>query len=497
MDKHNIVIVGGGTAGMMSATYCKAYWGNKVNVTVIYDHKTPGIGVGESLTPMFDTYLKRVGLTSLDIIRNCDATMKLGLKFTNWTHPGSVGYHSFPINDAQHALSPDSEHFNLVHAHSILTNDYNNTTHYDSTYFETNTIPTTILNDRHALQIDANKLGRFLEWYAKDTLTIIDGIVKTVSTNGNNIESITLEDGSLIKADLFIDCSGYQRVLINELSPDWVDLSNELTTDRTIPNPLFKEFDTLPCYTTAEATKNGWILDVPLTTRHGTGYVYSSKFTSDEEAKQEFNNWLVKKYGVELQSDRVIKYTNGYFTNPWIGNCLALGLSSSFIEPLEATSIHHLIFSLEQFAMQYNLKQIDYNNRLYNNIISDYCANGFKYIRFFYDTDRTDSEFWKYLTNNKPEWLVELNEKLSTGFLDQNSLGFAAKMFQPADFLSIAQAHGKFEDTSGIDSYLSNKHLHDLAKLDTDKINQIKRSKLQQVISHEQWIRNVLNNINT
>ena len=68
MDKHNIVIIGGGTAGMMSATYCKAYWGDKVNVTVIYDHKTPGIGVGESLTPMFDTFLKRVGLTSLDII---------------------------------------------------------------------------------------------------------------------------------------------------------------------------------------------------------------------------------------------------------------------------------------------------------------------------------------------------------------------------------------------------------------------------------------------
>lgn len=495
MNKHNIVIVGGGSAGMITATYCKAYWGDAVNVTVIYDHNNPGIGVGESLTLMFDTFLKRVGLTSVDIIRNCNATIKLGLKFKNWIHEGSVGYHSFPINDALSAISEESKHFNLVHAQSILSNNYNNTINYDIEYFEKNIIPDTILDERHALHIDANKLGRFLEWYAKDTLTIIDGKVNTVSVNNNNINSITLENGNSITADLFIDCSGYQRVLINKLSPDWVDVSSELITDRTIPNPLFKKFDTLPCYTTAEATKNGWILDVPLTSRHGTGYVYSSKFTSDEEAKQNFNSWLVNKYGVELQSDKIIKYSNGYFTNPWIGNCLALGLSSGFCEPLEATSIHHLVTHLEYFAMQYNLKQVNYNNTIYNKFVSDYYDNTFKYIRFFYDTNRTDSEFWKYLTNNKPKWLTELNEKISIDFLDQKSI--PEHMFTATNFLSIAYNHGKFTDTSSINRYLNNKHLYDVAKTDTDKINQIKSSKIQHAVSHEQWIKNIINSINT
>tara|TARA_B110000503_G_scaffold12801_1_gene17437 strand:+ start:24503 stop:25996 length:1494 start_codon:yes stop_codon:yes gene_type:complete len=496
MKPHKIIVIGGGTAGMMSATYCKAYWGNNVDITVVYDHKNPGIGVGESLTPIFDVFLKRVGLTTLDLIRNCNATIKLGLNYKNWTHEGSNGYHSFPLNCAYDATSETDRHFNLIHAYTALNNTYDNGTCYGKHYFETNRIPETILEERHALHIDATKLGRFLEWYARDTITVIDGIVQHVSTKDNNINSITLENGQTLTADLFIDCSGYQRVLIDKLNPNWVDISNELPTDRTIPNPLFKDFNNIPVCTTAEASKNGWILDVPLSSRHGTGYVYSSKFTSDEEAKQDFNSWLIKKYGVELESDRVIKYQNGYITNSWIGNCIALGMSSGFIEPLEATSIHVLVFQLESFAMKYNLKQINFNNTMYNTEISDYYNNCFRYIRFFYDTDRTDSEFWKYLTNNKPAWLVELNEKIKLDFLDNLSLGRTAHMFASSNFLNIAQGHGKLKDTSGIDSFLKNKALYDIAKFSSEEIQSIKNIKMQTSIDHAQWIKNILSSIN-
>ena len=94
---YKIIVVGGGTAGVMAATYFKSYWGNLVDVTMIYDHKKPGIGVGESLTPIFDNYLKTVGITTIELIQNCNATIKLGLKFKNWTHEGSEWHHSFPI----------------------------------------------------------------------------------------------------------------------------------------------------------------------------------------------------------------------------------------------------------------------------------------------------------------------------------------------------------------------------------------------------------------
>ena len=145
--------------------------------------------------------------------------------------------------------------------------------------------------------------------------------------------------------------------------------------------------------------------------------------------------------------------------------------------------------------MQYNLKQVNYNNTIYNKFVSEYYDNTFKYIRFFYDTNRTDSEFWKYLTNNKPKWLTELNEKISIDFLDQKSI--PGYMFTATNFLSIAYNHGKFTDTSSINRYLNNKHLYDVAKTDTDKINQIKSSKIQHAISHEQWIKNIINSINT
>ena len=167
-DKYKITVVGGGTAGVMSATYLKSYWGDQVDVTMIYDHSKPGIGVGESLTPIFDKYLSTVGISTLEIIQNCNATIKLGLKFKNWTTQGSEWIHSFPINEALDITNPTIKYFNAVDAYDISTGEYENAYNYDEFYFDNNLIfGADISTYRHALHIDSNR------WH----VTIFFGVV--------------------------------------------------------------------------------------------------------------------------------------------------------------------------------------------------------------------------------------------------------------------------------------------------------------------------------
>lgn len=486
---YKIVVIGGGTAGVMAATYFKSYWGNLVDVSMIYDHRNPGIGVGESLTPLFDSYLKTVGVSTVELIQNCHATIKLGLKFTNWTTPGSEWTHSFPMNEALACVNPTLLEFNAIDAYDILHNRYNNAYNYDDYYFKNNLIVDyDNLSYRHALHVDANLVGRYIESKFKDKINIVDGIVKTVNVKDNNIESAVLNTGEVITADLFIDASGMECVLFKHLNPTWVDVSDQLPTNRTIPNPLFKDFDYIPPYTHAAATKNGWILDVPLSNRRGTGYVYCSDFTSDEEAKRDFDQWLTKTHNVGLQSDRVIKFSNGYWKEQWIGNCVCMGMASGFIEPLEATSIHNTVSQLEKIAA---LNYLDNNNtfsqKTYNEFTQHMYETAFKYIRFFYHTKRNDSEFWKYLTNNVPAWVTDIEEKIQHSFITAFDLNHRGVMFDSTSFLSVAYGHG-YCTREGVAKLLTTKYLYNHAQHTADQILKIKNEMYKKSVDHKQWI---------
>lgn len=488
---YKIVVVGGGTAGVMAATYFKSYWGDLVDVSMVYDHRNPGIGVGESLTPLFDSYLKTVGVSTIELIKNCHATIKLGLKFTNWTKPGSEWVHSFPLNDAIASVDPTILSFNAIDAYEILNDRYNNAYNYDNFYFNNNLIAhQNNLLYRHALHVDANLVGRYIESKFKNKINIIDGIVSNVCVKDNAISNVKLHSGQELTADLFIDASGMQYALIKHLNPQWIDVSDQLPTDRTIPNPLFKEYNHIPPYTHADATKNGWILDVPLSNRRGTGYVYCSKFTSDEEAKQDFNQWLITNHNAELESDNVIKFSNGYWDNQWIGNCVCIGMASGFIEPLEATSIHNTVAQIEKIAALFSFNGSDYNKQVYNEFVRNMYNTAFKYIRFFYHTKRTDSEFWRYLSNNTPEYIILLEEKLKTSFISQHDFN-SPVMFDSTSFLSVAYGHG-YTTKSGIKHYLETKYLTNHAQHASDQVAKIKAEAYKSAIDHKAWIDQIL-----
>jgi len=489
-----IIVVGGGTAGAMAASYFKSYWGDRADVTMLYDHSKPGIGVGESLTPLFDNYLKTVGISTIDLIRNCNATIKLGLKFKNWTHDGSEWFHSFPHNESLSLVNPVLVDFNAVDAFDILHNQYDSGYTYGKFYFNNNVLPSTDnLSYRHALHVDASLLSKYVEFVFQDKITIIDGNVTDVHVTNRSITSIKLANRQEYSADLFIDASGLDQVLFKHLAVDWVDLSDQLPTDRAIPFPLFKDFDYIPPYTTAEATKNGWILDVPLSNRHGTGYVYSSKFTTDDEARFEFDKWLKEKYNVNLTSDRIIKFKSGYNAEHWVGNCVAIGLSSGFVEPLEATNIHHAFTQIDLITKVFDGITSTQIINHYNTVMTTIYKNTFKYIRFFYNTGRTDSSFWQYLTDNTPDEIKDIITLIdSTPLTIYNFNKTAADMFESADFNCIAYGYGLFKNTDNLENFLKSRWLYDHAASASQQIKELKKYIEQQSVDHKQWIDSVI-----
>jgi len=433
---HKITVVGGGTAGVMAATYLKSYYGELVDVTMIYDHSKPGIGVGESMTPKFDNYLKAVGISTVELVQNCNATIKLALQFKDWTYEGSLGYHSFPINEAIQSVDPTLAYYNAVDAYDMLTNQFEGSYNYDKFYFDNNLIfGTDNTSYRHAMHIDANLVGRYIESKFKDRINIVNGIVQQVNVKDKRIESIVLESGETYTSDLFIDSSGLAYVLIKHLDPEWVDVQDQLPTNRTIPNPVFKDFDYIPTYTSAKATKNGWILDVPLSNRRGCGYVYSSSFQTDEDAKIEFNKWLVETHNVELTSNRVIKYDNGYWKEQYIGNCMAVGLSAGFVEPLEATSIGTSI--QQSFLLMHRLPNYDENTiEKYNKDIGDILINIRDFVILHYITKKDNTDFWRDISK------IELPETLKSNLAKwRKNLPIADDFSHQTGYVLFRDAH--------------------------------------------------------
>ena len=405
------VVIGSGTAGVVVASMLKAYWQDLIDVTIIHDGKDDGVSVGESTTPYIHALLTLIGIKSgKELIGDLDVTLKLGIDFKNWI-PGESYFHGLGEVPVRGGYSDSSG------TYSILNDCFNGGfLHHQAT----NTVPSNIF-DRysHGLHIDSKQFRDFLLERLEGKINLVDDLVVDVKVDGENIKSIECRDSGTVEADYFIDTSGFKRVLFKHLNPKWNDISNNLPIDRAIPQQVPYEFDELPSYTLSEATENGWIWRIPLRNRYGTGYLYSSKFTSDEEAREKYNQWLKDNLNAELKTNRVIRYESGYYDDYWIGNCLAVGLSSGFIEPLESTGIHLIIKQMYDF-MYFNssLKNLRFNRKTANTINRDLYVDILNFIALHYCTNRTDSPFWKHVTDNKLEWVKDVEEKCREEFLD-------------------------------------------------------------------------------
>lgn len=419
-----IVILGGGTAGWITALYANTVMPNS-KITLIESSSIGILGAGEGSTPHLIAFLDFVGIPLSDLVKHADATLKNGIKFTNWNKDqNDFYYHGFYC---YHGLDFDGCSLNYHGATTIpafmvnsILKDHINDFSFSAKISESMRVPF-IKKDSPSLggngiekfddvgefsaHFNASKLADYLKSVAVSRgVILIDGdMTSIVSDKENNITGLVVE-GRTISADFVFDCSGFHRKIIGEFyGANWKSHADKLPVDSAIPFFVsISEDEEIPPYTEAIAMKHGWLWKIPTQTRFGCGYVFDSSTVSEEEALKEINEFL----GYKINYTRTIKFSAGYYETPWIKNTVAVGLSSGFIEPLEATSIWSTISSLINVFSNPEVLfiQDEDNIKEYNQRFSDMSDSICDFIYFHYMTGRSDTDFWKKFTkNNSPE----------------------------------------------------------------------------------------------
>lgn len=362
-----IVIVGGGTAGWLTALYAQRFWGLN-DITLIESSKIGILGAGEGSTPNFPGVIRDLGIDENDFIIKTDTILKKGIDFIHWSPDVKGAFlHDFGKLDVNKVYG---YHFN-----ARLVADY----------FKT------IAIERGIKLVDDIIVG-----FKKDT--------------NDNISIVELESGVMIDTDLIFDCSGFARLIIGkEYNSDWISYSNQLTTNSAIAffQPIDREFDLREhANTKCIAMKAGWMWRIPTRGRYGNGYAFSDKYISIDEAKREVEDYL----GREITIAKTFKYDAGHYKESWVKNCIAVGLAGGFLEPLEATSVMTLVMSL-QYLNELGDSRFDNPNHIqkYNEYMEDINKQNMLFVRYHYHCYREDTPFWKELYDMKlPDGLEKL-----------------------------------------------------------------------------------------
>ncbi|WP_111642173.1 tryptophan halogenase family protein [Marinimicrobium alkaliphilum] len=417
----NIVIAGGGTAGWMAAASLAKLLGKHLNITLIESDAIGTVGVGEATIPTLLTLHRLLDINEQEFVAAVQGTFKLGIQFENWRGIGKDYIHSFGFT-GKDCWAASFQHFWLKGAERGIVSDYGDycTEHLAAREEKFAVLPSNGLN--YAYHMDAGLYAQFLRKMAeKHGATRIEGKIDKVNLDhsSGDIRSLTLADGQTIEGDLFIDCSGFRGLLIEQaLHVGYEDWRHWLPCDSAVAMQTRSVRDPLP-YTRAIARESGWQWRIPLQHRVGNGLVYCSRYGSDEQAAQVLRDNVE---GEAITEPRVIKFQPGIRRKAWHKNCVALGLASGFIEPLESTSIHliqrGIIRLLQMFPQdavceedinEYNRQTRFESENIRDFIILHYCV-----------TERDDSPFWRYCRNMEiPESLahrIELFRKTARVF---------------------------------------------------------------------------------
>ncbi|MDN4502531.1 tryptophan 7-halogenase [Alteromonadaceae bacterium BrNp21-10] len=487
----SIVIVGGGTAGWMTAAAMAKHFGNMpVEITLVESSQLGTIGVGEATIPTLRRFYAKLGLTDIDVIKATNATCKLGIEFKDWHTKSSSFIHPFGLfgqpanNVAFHhywlKLREKGDITSLAEYSLGVSLAQNNKFCLPAPKPSS---PLAIFD--WALHFDAGLFANLMRdnALANGAKTIDAKIcdVKIDSTNGN-ISAITLEDGQSISADLFIDCSGFKGLLIEEaLNTGYEDWSHWLLCDRAVA--VQSESDSIPIpRTISTAHQAGWQWKIPLQTRTGNGHVYCSQFIDKQQATETL---LANIAGKTLHEPREFSFTPGRRQKAWNKNCIAIGLASGFLEPLESTSIALIETAIERLLLtfdkpSYNQQQVERFNevskmeyeRVRDFIILHYKAN-----------QRTDSEFWQICRDMQLP--SELEHKMHL-FKTQGTLErYPWEIFGPDSWLAIYHGFNYLPDV--YDKKVDNMPLEEIQKGLFQMRNSIKKS-VKAVPEHQEFL---------
>ena len=404
----HFVIVGGGTAGWLTAFIIKdsaRRAGLDLTLSVVESSKIPTVGVGEASTAALRVFFQYFGIDEFAFFRETGATFKLGIRHNGWRRRGHTYYG--PIDDPHQVVAPPpgamSDYLNI---YCVAAGRKVQDMHLFGPLLERRKAPYARKPDgsliplgpfHYAYHFDQALLGQFLKRRAKG-VAIVDAVVAGVERHpeSGDIAALLLDDGTRLAADFFIDATGFRkRIIVQELQAPWISYQKELPVNRALPFWLdIGEDEEINNYTHAWAQEAGWIWQIPTQTRYGCGYVYSDEFRTPEEAKREVEQLLGRE--IEVRSD--IRFQIGRLETPWLHNCLAVGLSSSFLEPLESTSIHGTIVQMMLFGSRFLKRpsamtardRAEYNARV-GRQVDDFRT----FDNMHYMTERDDTPFWR------------------------------------------------------------------------------------------------------
>ncbi len=358
-----LVIVGGGTAGWMTAASFAHYFGRNLDITVIESSEIGTVGVGEATIPAIRDFIRSLGLDEFEVMRATQATCKLGIEFKDWSRTGASFFHPFGVFGSPARDVP-------FHQYWLRLRKQGDTTPYgeyslavllarQNRFTRPHPQATGLSIFDWAWHFDAGLFAAYLRDFAlRRGVVRIDRKIVDVNLRAGDgfIESVSLDDGARVGGELFVDCSGFRGLLIEgALETGYEDWTRWLPCDRAVAIPCASAGELTP-YTRASALAAGWQWRIPLQHRLGNGYVYCSRFVSDDEAAATLIGNLE---GEPLAEPNFLRFTTGHRRKFWNRNCVALGLAGGFLEPLESTSISLIETGIEKLRRLFPDKSFD------------------------------------------------------------------------------------------------------------------------------------------
>ena len=409
----SLLVLGGGNAGLMTALYQKTAISN-IDITLIKSNKIGTIGVGEGSTEHWKRFAQAVGITLKDLVEECGATIKIGIKFENWHGDGTSYYHSLADPYVwTDGYTGDAHTLMRLIADGTSTEEL----HWDLPMQGWLSPP---FEDYYQFHFDSEKLNAYLlKRCVEAGIKVIDAeVVDTVLDQNGFVDYVVDSTNAKHHADFFIDSSGFKRVIASKLGAEWVDWSKYLPMNSAIAFQTPYE-EKIPPYTLSKAMDAGWHWRSPVQDRFGNGYVFSDQFISEDEAVNE----IQKHFTDTINIGRKINFVSGKVNKFWIKNCVSIGLSSNFVEPLEASSISTTI--QQSRALAGSLATWDRNDtgtiKAYNKTFDDCLSNVLDFIQLHYFTQRNDTKFWQWCNNEitMTDFNKENIEMFKTNFVNQ------------------------------------------------------------------------------
>ncbi len=422
-----ILIVGGGTSGWLAANYLARKLGG-VEISLIESRDIPTIGVGEATIPPIRTVMAALGVEEAEFMRAASATFKIGLKFNNWLHapdkPNDVVHSYYHVFGNFGQLNGDP-----MAAYWVLDKNRGDTSFVDYSMVEGGVCDGGRAPKRtsdkqyhgpiqYAYHFDAGKLVDFLKEYGKKqgVKHLIGNVTEAILKKNGDIDHLATKELGDLDADLFIDCTGFGAHLIEKkLGTDYTDLTDVLFCDSAVALqvPYKDAKQKINPYTTVTAQPEGWTWDIPLNNRRGIGYVHSSKYTEPDEAERILRQYIGDDAdGLEA---RHLRFRTGFRREQWKGNCVSIGLSAGFLEPLESTGIYlvdaalRMLVDFVSTTDKFPLAAADFNKRMtmtFEDIVD--------FVKLHYVlTKRTDTAFWRDNVDTA-SWTDSLKDKVES-----------------------------------------------------------------------------------